>query len=340
MFAEIQSNNGPHDGSLRALIVTKMLRADRLVPAAQRFVSDVFGEDIFGASGDLNELIAQAGPSTPIALCCSPGFDASFKVENAVESGQVRCSYIAMGSSEGVGSADKAISEAAATGNWVFVKNVHLALAWLQGMEKRLDSIKPHMDFRLFLSMESTPKIPVNLIRICRVLMCEQPAGIRANIKDSLVPSAPSAKAPPVERARLYLLLSILHGVIQERLRYAPTLGWSSIWEFNDSDFDCAAHVIDVWIDKTSHSRSNIAPANIPWAMIRTLMWQVCYGGKIDHDGDAASLAALIDRVIAVINSYCPRRLIGVSSSAGSMTSPNASRPVTSGCRTMQKSCY
>ena len=228
--------NGQLDNSLRRLIVIKMLRADRLVPAAQCFVCDMFGEQIFNGSGDLIDLIAQAEPTNPIALACSPGFDASFKVESIVVSREVRCSYIAMGSSESVGSADKAISEAAATGTWVFVKNVHLALYWLQGMEKRLDSLKPHSDFRLFLSMESNPNIPINLIRISRVLMCEQPAGIRANIRDSLLPSAPSGKAPPVERSRLYLLLSILNGVIQERLRYAPTLGWSAIWEFNDSD--------------------------------------------------------------------------------------------------------
>lgn len=230
------SESSKLDDSLRSLVVMKLLRADRLVPAAQSFVSKVFGENLFDTLGDLGDLISQAGPTTPIALVCSPGFDASFKVENLVESQRVRCSYIAMGSVESVGSADKAISEAAATGNWVFIKNVHLALVWLQGMEKRLDSLKPRRDFRLFLSMESTLKIPINLIRISRVLMCEQPAGIRANIKDSFFPTKPTATAAPVERARLYLLLSILNGVIQERLRYAPTLGWNRSWEFNESD--------------------------------------------------------------------------------------------------------
>ena len=286
-----------YDGLLQDMLLIKQLRADRLVPAAERVVLAMFGASLFDTTNDLSELIFRASCKTPIALCCSPGFDASYKVEAVVDTRRIKCSYIAMGSSEGVGSADKAISEAAATGTWVFIKNVHLALGWLQGVEKRLDSLKPNNDFRLFLSMETTPKIPVNLLRISRVLMCEQPAGIRANMRDSLFPTAPRATKPPVERGRLYLLLSILHGVIQERLRYAPTLGWSASWEFNDADYDCAAHVLDVWTEKTAGSRANIAPASLPWDMLRSLLF-ITYGGKIDHAGDTENLRRLVAKLI------------------------------------------
>jgi dynein heavy chain 1 len=55
-------------------------------------------------------------------------------------------------------------------------------------------------------------------------------------MKDSLSSLAEKAVKPPVEKARVYLVLSFLHAVIQERLRYAPTLGWKGFWEFNDSD--------------------------------------------------------------------------------------------------------
>jgi dynein heavy chain 1 len=153
-----------------------------------------------------------------------------------VERTNTTCAKLAMGSSEGVATADKAVSNAAATGSWVLIKNVHLAPAWLQSLEKRIDSLKPHPDFRLFLCMETSPKIPVNLLRASRILMNEQPAGIRANMKDSLSSMSLRAVKQPVERARVYLLLSLLHAVVQERLRYAPNLGWKGFWEFNDSD--------------------------------------------------------------------------------------------------------
>jgi dynein heavy chain 1, cytosolic len=104
-------------------------------------------------------------------------------------------------------------------------------------LERRLDSqLKPHKDFRLFLSMETSPKIPVNLLRASRVLMYEQPAGVRANMKDSLSSLFLRVSKPPVEKTRVYLLLSFFHAVVQEWLRYSPSLGWKGFWEFNDSD--------------------------------------------------------------------------------------------------------
>ncbi len=109
-------------------------------------------------------------------------------------------------SNESLASADKAVSNAAQVGNWVLIKNVHLAPTWLQSLEKRMESLNPHSDFRLFLSMESSPKIPVNLLRASRVLMYEQPAGVRANMKDSISSLATRATKSPVERTRLYLL--------------------------------------------------------------------------------------------------------------------------------------
>lgn len=225
-----------YDQHLRSLVLVKLFRVDRFVPAVERFVTEVFGKGLSDVSGDLGEIVKQVNATTPVALSSSPGFDASYKVDNLVEKEHAACTNIAMGSNEGVASADKAISNAATTGNWVLVKNVHLAPQWLQSLEKRLEALKPNPDFRLFLSMESSPKIPVNLLRASRVLSYEQPAGIRANMKDSLSSLSDKATKPPVEKGRIYLLLSFLHAVVQERLRYAPSLGWKGFWEFNDSD--------------------------------------------------------------------------------------------------------
>jgi dynein heavy chain 1 len=215
---------------------------DRFVPTAERFIVAVFGRELYEGGADLKDVVDQVTATRPIALSSSPGFDASYKVDALVESTRATCANIAMGSNEGLESADKAISNAAAVGNWVLVKNVHLAPAWLQSLEKRLDSLKPHPQFRLFLSMESSPKIPVNLIRASRVLMYEQPAGVRANMKDSISSLSVRASKAPVEKARVYLLLCFLHAVVQERLRYAPSLGWKGFWEFNDSDVSIPVH--------------------------------------------------------------------------------------------------
>ena len=43
--------------------------------------------------------------------------------------------------------------------SWVLLKNVHLAPQWLVSLEKKLHSITPHANFRLFLTMEINPKV-------------------------------------------------------------------------------------------------------------------------------------------------------------------------------------
>ncbi|KAG6036640.1 Dynein heavy chain cytoplasmic [Claviceps citrina] len=284
---------GATDQSLLSLLLVKLFRMDRFVPAAERFVSSVFGSDVFDFVEDLKDTVTQVSATLPIALVSSPGFDASYKVDNLVERMNVKCTNIAMGSNEGLASADKAISNAAQTGSWVLVKNVHLAPTWLQSLEKRMEALNPQQDFRLFLSMESSPKIPVNLLRASRVLMYEQPAGVRANMKDSMASLSGRATKSPVERTRLYLLISFLHAVVQERLRYAPDLGWKGFWEFNDSDYECSAFIVDTWLDSVAGKRTNIAPQNIPWNMIRYLVTET-YGGKIDHEGDFQLLGQLV----------------------------------------------
>ncbi|KAJ5337919.1 hypothetical protein N7452_004647 [Penicillium brevicompactum] len=281
------------DQLLRSLLLVKVCRMDRFVPTAERFIVAVFGRELYEGGADLQHVVEQVTATRPIALSSSPGFDASYKVDALVESTRATCANIAMGSNEGLESADKAISNAAAVGNWVLVKNVHLAPAWLQSLEKRLDSLKPHPQFRLFLSMESSPKIPVNLIRASRVLMYEQPAGVRANMKDSLSSLNTRASKAPVEKARVYLLLCFFHAVVQERLRYAPSLGWKGFWEFNDSDYECSAYIIDHWVDSVAQGRSNVAPQKIPWEMIRTLIAEM-YGGKIDDAEDYQQLENLV----------------------------------------------
>ncbi|TGZ77375.1 dynein heavy chain [Ascodesmis nigricans] len=283
------------DTMLHQLLLIKLFRLDRFVPAAEKFVQEVFGKELLDTSGDLKQIVSQVSSTTPIALASSPGFDASYKVENLVDQMRVHCTYIAMGSAEGLATADKAVSNAASMGSWVLIKNVHLTPAWLQSLEKRLDSLKPQNNFRLFLSMETSPKIPINLLRTSRVLMFEQPAGVRANMKDSLGSlSLRSNTQAPVEKARVYLLLSFLHAVLQERLRYVPNLGWHGFWEFNDSDYECSAYIIDTWVDLVASGRTNIAPTKLPWPMLRTLITET-YGGKIDHEGDFKLLRQLVD---------------------------------------------
>jgi len=286
-------------GALWSAVVIKSLQADRLVPCIENFVTSLFSKDFFSTTQDLKNLVTTISPNTPIALVCTPGFDASFRVDALVTLRSVRCISIALGSSEALVSADKAITDASLSGSWVYLKNVHLALDWLQGLEKRLPGLRPHPDFRLWLSMEAIPTISVNLLRVSAIVMCEQPAGIRASMRDSLITASSQSQAAPVERARLYLLLALTHAIIAERLRYVPSLGWSKRWEFSDADFVFAAHVVDTWVGRTAKGRTNVDPAALPWEVIRALVVNA-YAGKIDDERDAERLRRLVEAIVRV----------------------------------------
>ena len=286
---------------VRKMLVVKCLRPDRIVPAMATFTSHVFGEDVLGEPGyDLGQIVfEEVDASTPIALCSVHGYDASYRVDNLVKLVNARCTPVAMGSQEGFALADHAITTGARTGNWVLLKNVHLAPSWLSQLEKKIHSLNPNRDFRLFLTFEASPSIPVNFLRASRILMNEPPPGIRASMLDSLRGIAPSRlQRGPAETPRLFFLLAFFHATLTERLRYTP-LGWSKPFEFNDSDAETALDTIEGWVTQVAKGKSNIDPAAIPWDAIRSLLKQSVYGGKIDNNPDQMLLDSFVDELFS-----------------------------------------
>ncbi|CAH8525652.1 unnamed protein product [Dicrocoelium dendriticum] len=221
---------------------------------------------------------------TPTVILSLPqGFDPSGRIEDMASEHQKQLASIAIGSAEGFSQADKAINSAAKSGKWVMLKNVHLAPGWLVQLEKKLHNVQPHPNFRLFLTMEINPKIPINLLRAGRVFVFEPPPGIKSSLLRTFA-SIPASRITrtPAERCRLYFLLAWFNAVVQERLRYVP-LGWSKRYEFNESDLKVACDTVDTWVDSAAMGRTNIPPAKVPWAALRTLLGQSIYGGKIDN---------------------------------------------------------
>ena len=274
----------------------KYLRPDRLIQATTNFVNNVFGHDLTELSSyNFENIVEQEiGPQTPIALCSVPGYDASYRVDNLVKTLGIKCTSIAMGSPEGFNLADQAINQSSRSGQWVLLKNVHLAPGWLTQVEKKLQTLNPTPNFRLFLTMEINPLVPINILRQSRILMNEPPPGIKANILETL--RNLKISTGPVEKCRLYFILAWLHAIIQERLRYSP-IGWSKIYEFNDSDQLSALNMIDKWINGIAKGRSNLDPATFPWEAIRTLLKQSIYGGRIDRDYDQKLLNTFVDEL-------------------------------------------
>jgi dynein heavy chain 1 len=284
---------------VRELLVIKCLRPDRIAPAMAKLITAVFGTDILSETAyDLQRIVAdEVNAQTPVALCAVPGFDPSYRVDNLARAADVRCISVAMGSQEGFALADQAITTGARTGQWVLLKNVHLAPAWLGQLEKKISSSGLNRSFRLFLTCETSPVIPVSFLRASRILMNEPPPGLKASMLDNLRGIPPARiQSCPAEAMRLFFLLSFFHATLTERLRYTP-LGWSKAFEFNDSDAEMALDVIETWVNRVAKGRANIDPATIPWPALRALLKQSVYGGKIDNPADQLLLDSFVDGI-------------------------------------------
>ncbi|XP_065208173.1 dynein heavy chain, cytoplasmic isoform X2 [Planococcus citri] len=283
------------------LLIIQAFRADRAIAAAHIFVDTVLGEEfMMSAERELNlsKIVEEdIRANVPVLLCSVPGYDASGRVDDlAAELGK-QIASIAIGSAEGFNQATNVINAAVRTGKWVLLKNVHLAPQWLVQLEKKLHSLQPHTNFRLFLTMEMNPKVPVNLLRAGRIFVFEPPPGIKANLLRTFsTVSASRMMKIPNERARLYFLLAWFHAIVQERLRYVP-LGWSKYYEFNESDLRVACDTLDTWIDATAMGRTNLPPEKVPWDALVTLLSQCIYGGKIDNDYDQRLLSSFLSKL-------------------------------------------
>ena len=243
-------------------------------------------------------ILHQVPAATPVIFASVAGHDASSQVEALVARTKVSCTSVAMGSSEGVMAADQAINVATRNGSWVLLKNLHLAADWLHHLERRLRSLNLHPDFRLFLTMETAPSIPANIIETSRIVMNEPAPGIRANLLESLATIRPDPAHPaPTERDRLYFLLAWLHAALLERSRYLP-IGFSKSYGFNDSDLTAGRLMLDRWIGYTAKGRSNVDPRSLPWTAMQSLLIDHVYGGKVDVPEDQGIIQQFVARLM------------------------------------------
>ncbi|CAI5743819.1 unnamed protein product [Peronospora destructor] len=291
----------PRLAAFRNMIVIHFLRPDRIMFASERYIELVFKAS-FPWRGEI-ELSKNVEEDTQAArgvlLCSTSGFDPSAQIDDLAASQQKKYNSVSMGSSEGFDAAEKGLNTALKHGSWLLLRNVHLCPSWLVSVEKKLYNAREsvHPNFRLFLTSAINPNLPANLVRMCDIFVFEPPSGMKLSMMRSLdTVAAERMNHSPAERARLYLLLAWFHALVQERLRFVP-IGWSKMYEFNQSDFRGACDVIDRWMDSVADGRAHVAPDNIPWTAIRITLKESVYGGRVDNTFDQELMDILLAHV-------------------------------------------
>lgn len=307
---------------LYSLLLVQILRPDRFIAASSQFVNSVFTSNVIteveASAVNFNQINSQLAKAQPIMLCCPTGHDVSSKIDELADANNQKLTSIAIGSAEAFAEADKAISSASRQGHWVLLKNVHLACAWLAQLEKRLHQMEKssHENFKLFMTAEIMPKLPISLLRSSRVLVFEPVPGLRAqlstvfgNLGQKRIERGPARSV----RARLYFLLAWLHAVTLERRRYTP-IGWTKSYEWTDADLKSAADTLDNWLDEAARGRESLPPNMVPLEALRSLFSQTIYGGKIDNDFDQSLLDTMLNKLFseqAFDSNFCLAKALG-----------------------------
>mmetsp|Transcript_9942 Transcript_9942/g.21843 ORF Transcript_9942/g.21843 Transcript_9942/m.21843 type:complete len:109 (+) Transcript_9942:990-1316(+) len=103
-------------------------------------------------------------------------------------------------------------------GHWLFLKNIHLGIAYLTRIENILLNGEKHDNFKLFLTSESHDKFPSTLLQTCYKFSFESPPGIKYNVQ-STWQNISKKMVDESNGLQLKLLfnLSLFHALVQER---------------------------------------------------------------------------------------------------------------------------
>lgn len=282
---------------VRRALVVRTVRPDRTAPALWHALDALLCFSHLDEPLDLGGMVDATPAMVPLLLASTPGHDASDRVEQLASERNVPCAQIALGAPSAVREAERLLANAARSGHWVLIQNAHLAMPWLAQLVSRLEAAQSVGSMRVLVTCELSAHLPRALLRAAQVLVYETPAGLQAAMLACLrlVHTHPTHTGPQ-ERQRLYFLTAYLHAVLLERQRYVP-LGWTVPYDFYDTDLLAALDMIDAWTARAAGTKAHLAPEQVPWDAIRTLLKEYVYGAKLDHATDRAVLDALVDRL-------------------------------------------
>jgi dynein heavy chain 2 len=280
--------------TIERLLIVNAFRRDRLISAVTNECLDKLKLDAIVEVKSLEALAARARPEQPVLLVTSPGADPSMEVQETAYKlvGRNKFTQIALGG----GQTDEAMQQlrrCAASGEWLFLKNLHLVLDWVSSLEKEIASMaKPHNDFRLFLTTEAHPQFPSVLLKSSLKMTFEAPPGVKQNLLRTYGglwsdPSFLTSKSPA--QAQILFGLAWFHAIMQERRTYIPQ-GWVKFYEFSQADLKSASDIICMMSDGSGTT---------DWVTIRNLFETAIYGGRLDVPQDCRVLSVFVEKIFS-----------------------------------------
>lgn len=277
------------------LCLIKAWRADRFQVALERYVASHLGTnpDLMSSEKELQRLSDEFCSKVTLFVLAPGTPDLTAMLTSQSKLSKQNLTVVPMGQNQGTLAREK-LREAATTGCWLFLQNLHLAVSWLPDLARELQAIAlgSHSDFRLFMSTEPLSQFPSALALNCSLVALEGLPGLKNQMERifSLYKDFPGVKEAfdDLDHGHALFGLAWFHAVLQERRNYLPQ-GWTVYYEFWQSDLKTG---VDILLQSFSGKR-------IDWRAIKDMLFQAIYGGRIDNEQDCDKLLVLLDQTLS-----------------------------------------
>ncbi|GMH82520.1 hypothetical protein TrST_g11065 [Triparma strigata] len=269
------------------VLLIQALRPDRMMSAINGFCCDELRVESLAPPAQTLESIwkGESSANVPIMLITTPGADPSKELEEFATQavGKDRYKALAMGGGQQE-IAMELLRSCARSGDWLCLKNLHLVVAWLGSLEKELNALEFHPDFRLWLTTEPHRKFPPILLQTSLKITYEAPPGIKKNMERTYAGWGDDFISDGGEkRSQLLFLLAFVHAVVQERRNFIPQ-GWTKMYEFSTGDLRAGTFALGG------------GDGGGDWETIHGLMMDSIYGGRVDNPFDQRVLKCYLDK--------------------------------------------
>jgi len=278
------------------LMLLRAWRLEKLTFAMQDFVGNKLGKQFTETPPlDLNDVFPSSNHYTPLIFILSSGADPMGSILRFADKMDYtkRMQYISLGQGQGK-IAQKLITEAKRTGDWVVLQNCHLAKSWMPALELELIKFQgdPEINegFRLWLTSMPAAYFPVLVLQNSVKMTFEPPQGLRANMKGTWsrwneTDFENCTKTHPWKK--LLMGLTFFHALILERRKFGP-LGWNIRYDWNDTDNEVSVETLRMFLDEQDE---------IPWEALQYVTGQINYGGRVTDDWDRRCLMCALRRL-------------------------------------------
>jgi len=276
------------------LLLLRCLRRDRLVFACRAFIAQHLGPQFVDSPAlHLPTMVKISDACTPLIFVLSPGVDPNPQLQALARQLGQQLEMVALGQGQ-TPIALQMLEAGVRHGNWVYLANCHLSVAWLPELEKWVERLalskqKPHPNFRLWLSSDPHPKFPVGLLQNSVKMTTEPPRGLKANLLrlyNQMSEEQFNRSRKPEKYKKLLFALCFFHSIVVERRKFL-SLGWNVPYAFNDSDFSVCENLLCVYLDEYEET---------PWEALKYLIAQCNYGGRVTDNLDRRLLSVYINQ--------------------------------------------